>query len=450
VLPAALSLELRKAHPQSVVLVIGAGCSIESPTGLKTAAHYSREAYEELRAVEAIPEMSDPGDLSALADLVEAETGSKDLLIRRLPLAEFRNAHPNHGYLIAAALQAEKIIRSTLSLNYDLAGVGALRDLRVDTVEQVFAQDDLSHLGPQLFAFLHGSARTAGVDWVLTAADLNEEWRSRWQQVIADQALVSPVVVLAGLGSSAPVVAESIKKIRSALGVSANYYLADLGSFGSNRFAAELELDESAYIQVAWCAFMEELGSVALRGMIDRAKAAVPTVKADNAGIDESIALESVGTNIQDIGLLGFGRIRSRWTGSSVPYQPSPETPAEQRMETDLLLALAQMDASHGPAVLSVDGRVTLGSGEGLRRVGLFSGGGSMDFEVARLRIQEHGLKGCDIHVVAHTNAPNLNLPPLDLVEPDESDDLLRGPATPLFYLPHLRNGSVAWDELVA
>ena len=87
------------------VLVIGAGCSVEPPTSLQTAAVCAREAHRRLRSDGLLSQDCDnPDDLSVVADAVFAETGGQQELVAKLPLARFRSASPNQGHYFAAAL----------------------------------------------------------------------------------------------------------------------------------------------------------------------------------------------------------------------------------------------------------------------------------------------------------------------------------------------------------
>jgi len=102
-----------------VVLVVGAGCSLEPPTGLKLASEYAVEVLNELvlDGVLADGGCHDSQDLSLVASTVWARHGSQAAVVERLPRAKFRTARLNDGYLIAAALLRERaVVRVRLRL----------------------------------------------------------------------------------------------------------------------------------------------------------------------------------------------------------------------------------------------------------------------------------------------------------------------------------------------
>ncbi len=102
------------------------------PTKLKSGGEYSEMAFHALVADRLLSAdaCSDPRDLSLLADVVFQTHQSQLPLTDRLPRSEWRNATPNEGHRIAAALLIEGIIRSIITLNYDLAFQSAFQALR--------------------------------------------------------------------------------------------------------------------------------------------------------------------------------------------------------------------------------------------------------------------------------------------------------------------------------
>src|SRR4051794_37766300 len=84
-----------------VVLVVGAGCSLDPPTGLELSRVYAAAANRrlELDGVLDPGECPDPNDLSAVASAVHSKTGSQAAVVERLPRAAFRDARANDGYL---------------------------------------------------------------------------------------------------------------------------------------------------------------------------------------------------------------------------------------------------------------------------------------------------------------------------------------------------------------
>src|SRR6185436_7441805 len=129
-----------------VALVVGAGCSIEAPTGIPAARHCSGEIHRRLVADGVLQdgECDDPEDLSHVADAVHHKTGAQGPVVQRLceryPL---KLACPNEGHLIAAAMLSEGVIGAIVTLNFDLALSNALSQLGVDTVGIIECTEDL-------------------------------------------------------------------------------------------------------------------------------------------------------------------------------------------------------------------------------------------------------------------------------------------------------------------
>jgi hypothetical protein len=121
------------AYPEGgrVVLVIGAGCSVDAPTNLPLAGALARECHRRLveDGVIAQDACDSPDDLSAVADAVFAATNSQRALVERFPPDRFRRAAPNEGHRIAAALMREGAISNIVSLNFDLAEDAALTNV---------------------------------------------------------------------------------------------------------------------------------------------------------------------------------------------------------------------------------------------------------------------------------------------------------------------------------
>lgn len=151
-----------------VVLVVGAGCSLEYPTGLKLASEYADEVHRQLLRDGLLAEgdCCDSSDLSLLASVVWERCGSQEPIVARLPRAEFRTARPNDGYLIAAALLREGAIDALMTLNFDLAMSSALMDLSADNVDVVAGPHHLRDLGAPAVVYLTEMSksliRTAG------------------------------------------------------------------------------------------------------------------------------------------------------------------------------------------------------------------------------------------------------------------------------------------------
>lgn len=203
-----------------VVLVVGAGCSLEPPTGIPLAKPCSQDAHRRLVAdgVFAEGECTCADDLSALTDFVKAKCGSQRPLVERLPITKFRNATPNEGHRVAAALLLEGAVTHVLTLNFDLALSHALSELGAkDAVSVIKGPEEHSSLGRANVIYLHRNVEMDGETWVLTSEALEQAWRDAWEDVIASMVTAAPITVFAGMGSSCGVLRHSIERLRAAL-----------------------------------------------------------------------------------------------------------------------------------------------------------------------------------------------------------------------------------------
>ena len=75
-----------------VVLVVGARCSTEHPTGLKLASEYAAEVHRKLvlDGILVDGDSDDPQDLSLVTSTVWARHGTQAPVVERLPRGEFR------------------------------------------------------------------------------------------------------------------------------------------------------------------------------------------------------------------------------------------------------------------------------------------------------------------------------------------------------------------------
>jgi len=188
-----------------LAIVIGAGCSCEPPTEMPLSRELSIEAHRKLvhEGVLNAGECADPMDLASLAALIFQKTGSQAALIRQFPVDKMRTARANEGYRMLIALMLEGAVSHALSLNFDLAPQNAAVELG-ETVTVIDRPDILIPM-TKTVVHLHGSVNSANDDWVLRTEAINNDWKSRWQEVVARQILAAPNVLFVGLGSAAPV-----------------------------------------------------------------------------------------------------------------------------------------------------------------------------------------------------------------------------------------------------
>lgn len=189
-----------------LALVVGCGCSFEAPTSIPLAGTCSKESHDRLVANNVITPLDDAlqWDLSILADTVFSTTKSQSLLVDQLSEHySFKDATPNDGHLLAAALLREGVVSTVLTLNFDLAFTTAIGALGVG--KDIGIIDGPGDFGKQKTCnvyYLHRNVNAANPeDWVLRTVDLQANWKNGWEKVVAGRVLSTPVVLFAGLGS---------------------------------------------------------------------------------------------------------------------------------------------------------------------------------------------------------------------------------------------------------
>lgn len=121
-----------------VAVVVGAGCSLESPTDLLLSSAYSERAFESLKRNGVLEDGDcDPADLSEVASAVFAREQSQAPLVQALPREKYQHARPNLGHLLAVALMAEGAISCIATLNFDMALSNAITQLQVTEIATV-------------------------------------------------------------------------------------------------------------------------------------------------------------------------------------------------------------------------------------------------------------------------------------------------------------------------
>jgi len=211
-----------------VVLVTGAGSSMDWPTNLRSGADYSEAAHHRLvhDGVLGAEDCQRPSDLSILADEVYTKTSSQVALTQRLPVGQWQTAAPNLGHSIAAALLIEGAFRSIVTLNYDLAFQFALAQLgKPASVTIARGPEDHDRIGSRALIYLHRSVESPPETWVLRKSALEGSWKEDWEEVVASGALAAPVTLFAGLGSPAAVLTDTVERLSRVGGTS--YYFAD-------------------------------------------------------------------------------------------------------------------------------------------------------------------------------------------------------------------------------
>lgn len=363
-----------------VVLVIGAGASFELPTRVPLSRECSVEVHRKLveDGVLADADCHDTEDLSCVADTVSSVTGGQRELVERLPLDKFRNAEPNQGHLIAAALLRERAVACVMTLNFDLGMSTALTQVGArEDVGVVSGPNEHHRLAGVNLIYLHRNVNAAPESWILRADALENEWRDQWEDVIAHRVIGGPVTVFAGLGTPAGVLVETTVRIRRAIPDGARVFQVDPDEREQSAFFIRLDLPDEAYLRMGWCDFMSQLGARVVEEHRAELYSACQQLIATEGWNDDDPA--GLCQRLADLGLLGLGRLRARWILDTSSYAPRDLVTVD--WIADLLLAVGLIEQSAGAhSVFEEDGvvelrrddrvlgSVILASGKGVRR----------------------------------------------------------------------------------
>lgn len=284
-LPPELLRQISADGGSRVVLVVGAGASMQAPTNLKSGASYSFEAHRKLVADGVLKqdECSDPYDLSALADVVyNKASGSQKELTSRLPKDDWRSARPNLGHLLAAALLTEGALRHVVTLNYDLALQNAFSTLgNTAGVSFIHGPDDHDRIGAHSVIYLHRSVDQDEETWVLRKSAMESEWVDGWESIIAGANLSAPLTVFVGLGSPAQVLTDSVARLAEA--TQSSFYLVNPDT--KNDFADALGSNISETVQLYWSDFMSKLAHRVVQEQAVRLQGAADSLLAEDPAL---------------------------------------------------------------------------------------------------------------------------------------------------------------------
>lgn len=363
-----------------VVLVTGAGCSVEAPTCLPLAGALARDGYRRLvdNNVLTPDACANPEDLSAVADAVVAAVGIQEPLVETFAPDDFRRATPNAGHVLAAALMREGAISNVLSLNFDLSQDAALTNLGARSeVATIAGPDDHARLIARNLIYLHRNITAPPEELILRTSAL-EEWKDHWEEVVAQRILGGSVTVFVGLGSPARVLVETTRGILETLGTGASVFVVDPVDRADSEFFAELGLPDEAYIQIGWTAFMEQLGG----RLVKEHRAALERTCTEMSKQNEWDE-EGVGATCDRLCLLGLvrlGRLRATWLLRDEPYAPHPGAPESERLLADLIIGIAMLERlTERTARFDEDGSVEMETDQRAPiPVLLCSGGGSL------------------------------------------------------------------------
>lgn len=323
-----------------IALVVGAGCSLEKPTNLKLSRAYSLEIHADLvrDGVLGDGDCENPEDLSAVTSAVWAKRASQEEVVTRLPRTEFRNARANPGYRAAAALMREGSVSAVLSLNFDLAMSHALTELSAHEVTVIAGPSATRDLGTLVVVYLHRNVNEDDPnEWILRVGALKEEWQGRWEEVLTQRLMSSPVVVFAGLGSPAAVLTESVGWIRRRLEPDQHLaYVVDPQA--TSPFQDALDLPADAHIQSGWCDFMLLMADRLVTQLDRDLREACASLCDGHGWNDERPHIDDLSAAFFAQGLVESGITRAKWLMSNDGYVP--DEPLGRALLGDLLLGV--------------------------------------------------------------------------------------------------------------
>lgn len=437
-IPADLLHAIAQPGGGQVALVVGAGCSLEAPTSLPLAGPLANQAYQQLVLDHVLEDgqCADPYDLAALASLVWEVTNGQSELVKRFPLAAMRQARPNLGYKLLAALMAENAICHVLSLNFDLAAENAAAHLG-QTIPSIDAPGDAVPVMPAI-VHLHGTANSDPERLTLRMETMDEGWKDQWEQVVAGQVLSAPFILFAGLGSPAPVLTATLDMIQTALGAYKATYQADPGDLEHNTLAQQLNIPGERYIKGGWSEVVDALGTrVAAEHVNALVANGIANLQANGFSQAERDRFTSLVAKLTDISLLAMGKLRAfaKLDLDAIYRRHSPEDDARA---AEPMVRLAELAETLGMDLRPTAGGTwqLLSEGRPRAQVLLASGGG-----VLRLTAVEPLARELCSQIAAESaSGPDVVLigalmpgppPPehLDLVADGDSDSLIDGPS---------------------
>lgn len=425
-----------------ITLVVGAGCSLEPPTNLKLAREYSLDVHAKLvrDGVLADGDCPTPEDLSAVTSAVWAARQSQAEVVTRLPRPQLRNAKANDGYRAAVALMRAGAVSAVLSLNFDLALSDALSDLSADEVAVIAGPDATRDLGTFVAVYLHRNVNEEDPDlWILRLEALESEWRGRWEEVLSQRLMSSPVIVFAGLGSPAAVLTQTVAWIRQRLDPDQHRaYVVDPAT--NSEFKDALDLPEDAQIQVGWCAFMALMADRLGTALTLDLRAACASLCDEHGWADEQAHIDGLLFKFFERGLVESGSTRAKWLLRAEGY--TRDEPSSRGLVADLLLGLGLVNRLAGTELtFRRDGVADLRrNGQVVSSLLPVSGGGTLRWAAIEARAKALVNEFFTYerpHVVLVAGMPGAFpeevAPPDDVVLGDAQPDVVGGFDTPIF-----------------
>lgn len=458
-LPAELLGAISAPGGGKVSIIMGAGCSYEPPTSLPLARHCSEAVHARLVAdgVLTAGECTNPSDLSSLADVVFAKTGSQRALVERMVNGhQFKTPAPNAGYEIAAALLLEGKVAAVITLNFDLAMTAALASLGAGPeIAVIDGPHDLAGQSTRNVYYLHRNANATNPDdWVLRSTVIEDSWKTTWQVPVTTRALTVPVVVFAGLGSPAAVLLTTTKLIHTSTPNTAKCFQVDPGDPAHCEFFKALGLPDDQYVRLGWGAFMAQLAERVIEAQLVALGAAVADLVRANALSTED--LSTTITWIRNVGLVEFGQLRSKLLCRDASYLPDRDV--DRALIGDLLHFVSAVERLAGvDARLSADGVIEFYRGGRLVSAYMLASGSGTLGRVAleaKVKARLDRLKARHVKPAAAivAGSPGWTTPlaaPVDITVGDPSTSLITSAASfPLFEVSGLRASDARLKEV--
>lgn len=111
-------------------------------------------------------------------------------------------------------------VSTVLTLNFDLAANATLTQLSAqDSVQTIRGPGDHHQRGARNLIYLHHDINFTADDLILRSAALDEEWKGKWEEVVAQSVIGAPATVFVGLGSPVGVLAETTQRVVKSLGI---------------------------------------------------------------------------------------------------------------------------------------------------------------------------------------------------------------------------------------
>lgn len=355
-LPSDLLKAISQMEGGRVVLVVGAGCSAEPPTSLPLSRELALNAHRRLIEDGVLDngDCLEPDNLSCVADAVWSKTNSQRELVVRFPCDGFRQAEPNRGHLLTAAMLYEQALSCVMTLNFDLALSNALSQIGTRGIVTIINKpEDYVSLGLSSLVYLHRNVEAEPDRWVLRSVALEENWRDGWERVVTERVVSTPITVFVGLGSPIGVLEESTLRILEKLRGIVKVYQVDPDTKSESSLFKKLGLPDDVYLQMNWCEFMDRLASRLVQEHRADLEQACKDQIQEHSWDDEDV--ETLCQRLTQDGLIKLGQIRAKWTLNPAFYLP--RRMVLTKCLADLVLAVGFIERqSSSQAIFRSDG----------------------------------------------------------------------------------------------